>query len=73
MLGAGSGIGKAKAILFAKEGASVIIVDRKEEWARITYDECNNFGGSQVDYSNISVTFLMFQLLSELDVGGRFV
>lgn len=46
--GAGSGISKATAILFAKEGASVIVVDRNGEWTRNTYDECNNYNKSQV-------------------------
>ncbi|XP_075984017.1 3-oxoacyl-[acyl-carrier-protein] reductase FabG-like [Anticarsia gemmatalis] len=42
--GAGSGIGEATAILFAKEGATVVIVDRNEETANKTAEKCKEFG-----------------------------
>ncbi|HHW40854.1 MAG TPA: glucose 1-dehydrogenase [Syntrophomonadaceae bacterium] len=37
--GAGSGIGRATAILFAKEGARVVVSDYKEDTARATLDD----------------------------------
>jgi 2-keto-3-deoxy-L-fuconate dehydrogenase len=46
--GAGSGIGKATALLFAKQGALVHIVDLNEEQARSTADEIKQAGGEVV-------------------------
>ncbi|GGC27511.1 short chain dehydrogenase [Novosphingobium marinum] len=43
--GGGSGIGKAAALLFAKEGARVVIVDRNEETALQTASEIARSGG----------------------------
>ncbi|MCR6721910.1 MAG: glucose 1-dehydrogenase [Chitinophagaceae bacterium] len=43
--GAGSGIGKAIAILFAKQGAQVGIMDINEEQAAATLDEIKSNGG----------------------------
>ncbi|XP_075984113.1 3-oxoacyl-[acyl-carrier-protein] reductase FabG-like [Anticarsia gemmatalis] len=42
--GSGSGIGEATAILFAKEGANVVIVDCNEETAKNTGEKCKEFG-----------------------------
>ncbi|CAA9404402.1 MAG: 3-oxoacyl-[acyl-carrier protein] reductase [uncultured Pyrinomonadaceae bacterium] len=46
--GAGSGIGKAAAILFAKEGAKVCLVSRTEKELRETVDEIEAAGGTAV-------------------------
>ena len=46
--GAGSGIGKAAAILFAKEGAAVCLVSRTEEELRETVDEIERAGGTAI-------------------------
>lgn len=46
--GAGSGIGKAAAILFAKEGAKVCLVSRTEDELRASVDEIEKAGGTAV-------------------------
>jgi NAD(P)-dependent dehydrogenase (short-subunit alcohol dehydrogenase family) len=46
--GAGSGIGKAAAILFAKEGAAVCLISRTEEELRQTVDEIERAGGKAI-------------------------
>jgi NAD(P)-dependent dehydrogenase (short-subunit alcohol dehydrogenase family) len=46
--GAGSGIGKAVALLFAKQGAEVHVVDLNEEAAKATASEIQNAGGKAV-------------------------
>ena len=43
--GAGSGIGQATAILFAREGARVAVVDLKEEAAKVTAEQIEKDGG----------------------------
>ena len=43
--GSGSGIGKSTAILFAKEGASVVVNDLVAEKGMETLDEIRSFGG----------------------------
>jgi NAD(P)-dependent dehydrogenase (short-subunit alcohol dehydrogenase family) len=43
--GAGSGIGKESALLFAAEGASIVVVDRDEESGRRTVDAITSGGG----------------------------
>jgi len=43
--GAGSGIGKATALLFAQQGADVHIIDVGEEQSTATANEINNSGG----------------------------
>src|ERR1700750_3335976 len=43
--GGGSGIGKASCLLFAKEGAKVVVVDLKLETAEATVDEIRKAGG----------------------------
>ena len=44
--GAGSGIGKASAILFAKEGAKVAVLSHTEDEVRKTVEEIKSAGGS---------------------------
>src|SRR5205814_7006259 len=43
--GGGSGIGKASSLLFAKEGAKVVVVDLKQETAEATANEITAAGG----------------------------
>jgi NAD(P)-dependent dehydrogenase (short-subunit alcohol dehydrogenase family) len=44
--GGGTGIGKATALLFAKEGAKVVVTGRREQPLRSTVDEITGMGGS---------------------------
>ncbi|WHY94722.1 glucose 1-dehydrogenase [Neobacillus cucumis] len=46
--GSGTGIGKTTALLFAQEGASVIVTDINEENGRSTVDEINQNGGNAI-------------------------
>jgi len=46
--GAGSGIGRAIAISFAKEGASVLIADINEEGGLATVEEIKQLGGNAI-------------------------
>lgn len=46
--GAGVGIGRATALLFAQEGASVVVVDRNEETARETAETIVREGGRAI-------------------------
>jgi NAD(P)-dependent dehydrogenase (short-subunit alcohol dehydrogenase family) len=46
--GAGSGIGRASALLFATEGARLVCVDIDEESCRSTADQINTAGGEAV-------------------------
>ncbi|HEX3067555.1 MAG TPA: SDR family NAD(P)-dependent oxidoreductase, partial [Thermoanaerobaculia bacterium] len=43
--GGGSGIGKASCLIFAKEGAKVVVVDLKLDTAEATADEIRKAGG----------------------------
>ena len=43
--GGGSGIGKASSLLFAREGAKVVVVDLKKDTAEQTADEIRKAGG----------------------------
>ena len=43
--GGGSGIGKSSSLLFAREGAKVVVVDLKQEAAEVTADEIRRAGG----------------------------
>jgi NAD(P)-dependent dehydrogenase (short-subunit alcohol dehydrogenase family) len=43
--GGGSGIGKASCLLFAREGAKVVVVDLKQETAEATAEEIRQAGG----------------------------
>ena len=46
--GAGSGIGKAAALLFAREGAAVGVLSRTEAEIRETADEIERAGGKAI-------------------------
>ncbi len=46
--GAGQGIGKTTALLFSKEGASIVIADINEEHAQTTANEINANGGKAI-------------------------
>lgn len=43
--GSGRGLGKEAAILFAREGAKVVVCDINEEWAKVTAREIQEAGG----------------------------
>ncbi|WP_222268950.1 SDR family NAD(P)-dependent oxidoreductase [Modestobacter marinus] len=45
VIGGGSGIGAAIAVLYAREGADVAVLDRNEENARAVAEECRSSGG----------------------------
>ena len=46
--GAGSGIGKAAALLFAKEGAKVVVSDINEEHGKVAAEEIKGKGGEAI-------------------------
>jgi NAD(P)-dependent dehydrogenase (short-subunit alcohol dehydrogenase family) len=46
--GAGSGIGRAAAILFAREGAKVVVSDIQEEHGKAVVDEIKQAGGTAI-------------------------
>jgi 3-oxoacyl-[acyl-carrier protein] reductase len=46
--GAGSGIGRATAALFAREGAKLVLADLSEEVGRVTLDEITAAGGEAI-------------------------
>lgn len=54
--GAGSGIGKSTALIFAKEGAKVVVANRREDKGQNTVDEIKKQGGEamfiKTDVSN---------------------
>jgi NAD(P)-dependent dehydrogenase (short-subunit alcohol dehydrogenase family) len=74
--GAGSGIGQASALLFAREGARVVVSDIDLEAARATVEEITKAGGEaaaeQVDVTDESQTVALAdkvrQRLSRIDV-----
>jgi NAD(P)-dependent dehydrogenase (short-subunit alcohol dehydrogenase family) len=49
--GGGSGIGKASSLLFAKEGAKVVVVDLKLDTAEATVDEIRKAGGDATAFA----------------------
>jgi NAD(P)-dependent dehydrogenase (short-subunit alcohol dehydrogenase family) len=49
--GGGSGIGKATCLLFAREGAKVVVVDLKKETAQATANEIRDAGGDARAYA----------------------
>lgn len=52
--GSGSGIGKAAALLFAKEGAKVVVSDIHEEHGKAVVEEIKNFGGEAMFFKSDS-------------------
>jgi NAD(P)-dependent dehydrogenase (short-subunit alcohol dehydrogenase family) len=46
--GAGSGVGRASAVLFAEHGARVVIAELREEWAKGTLDLVNAVDGDAI-------------------------
>jgi NAD(P)-dependent dehydrogenase (short-subunit alcohol dehydrogenase family) len=48
--GAGSGVGRASALLFAKEGASVVCADVRDDWAKETVQLIHAEGAEAVAY-----------------------
>ena len=66
--GATSGMGRSTAVLFAKEGAKVVVTGRNEERAQAVVDEIKANGGEAiyviVDASNVEdCTFLTGQII----------
>ena len=49
--GGGSGIGKASCLIFAREGAKVVVVDLKQETAESTVQEIRNSGGTAAAFA----------------------
>jgi 2-keto-3-deoxy-L-fuconate dehydrogenase len=70
--GAGSGIGKAIAELFAAQGASVIVVDRDEPAGRAAVEEIRSAGGraefAAVDVSDEAAVLALANKLPTIDV-----
>ena len=70
--GAGSGIGKAIAELFAAQGASVIVVDRDEPAARVTVEAVRVAGGRAeaaiADVSDEAAVLAMARALPPVDI-----
>ncbi|PJJ83099.1 SDR family NAD(P)-dependent oxidoreductase [Mucilaginibacter auburnensis] len=70
--GAGSGIGRAMAVLFAKQGAEVIIIDLNDEQADETAAEITSNGGQasvfKCDVANHQAVLSVFEQISQLDI-----
>lgn len=65
--GGGSGIGKAIAILFAKQGASVQLIELNETAAAATVEEIRASGGQAAAYScDVSVQQEVIQVFNQL-------
>ena len=62
--GAGNGMGKAMALLFAKEGAKVAVADVNEEWAQAVANEIREAGGTAIAVAG--------DVSKEEDVGNLF-
>jgi len=70
--GSGSGIGKATALLFAKQGAQVHVIDLNEEACNETVKEIQQTGGKAVkhvsDVSNQQQVKEVFNKTSRIDI-----
>lgn len=70
--GGGSGIGRAISVLFAKQGATVHIIELNEEAAQGTVDEINNAGGKafahKCDVSNQQQVLDVFNGIGKTDI-----
>ena len=70
--GGGSGIGKAIATVFAKQGAEVHIIEISEKAAKQTVEEIKAEGGKAVAYScdisNQAQVFSVFETISPIDI-----
>ena len=70
--GAGSGIGKSVAILFAQQGAHVFVLDVNEKQAGDTVNEITNAGGKATahvaDVSNQQKLVDIFQQIARVDI-----
>src|SRR6185312_16136612 len=70
--GAGSGIGKAVALMLAKRGAVVYVVDIQEDQATAVVEEIVKAGGKAiaktVDVSDQQKVDALFQSLPRLDI-----
>ncbi|MGY3052422.1 2-keto-3-deoxy-L-fuconate dehydrogenase [Pedobacter sp. UYEF25] len=65
--GGGSGIGKAIAVLFAKQGAKVYILELNEESAKQAVDEINNFGEAQAFSCDVSKQIEVFSTFGKIE------
>jgi len=70
--GSGSGIGKAVALLFAKQGATVHLVDLNEEAINVTREEIKNAGGHAIsqpcDVTSQQKVLEVFSGIGRIDV-----
>jgi len=70
--GAGSGIGKSVAVLFAKQGATVYVADLNEKQAAETVQEITSAGGkafaNTIDVSNQAKVVEVFQEIARVDI-----
>jgi 2-keto-3-deoxy-L-fuconate dehydrogenase len=69
--GGGSGIGKAISLLFAKQGATVHIIELNEESAAQTVAEINTYGTAfsyACDVSNQQQVLAVFQKIKKIDI-----
>jgi 2-keto-3-deoxy-L-fuconate dehydrogenase len=70
--GSGSGIGKAVALLFAKQGAAVHLVDLNEEAIKATASEIKNNGGNAIpqpcDVTDQSQVKEVFNNIGKVDI-----
>lgn len=53
--GAGSGMGRAMAVLFARLGAKVVICGRREERLKETSDGIKKYCGKEIDYTALNI------------------
>ncbi|OLY94582.1 NAD(P)-dependent dehydrogenase, short-chain alcohol dehydrogenase family [Cnuella takakiae] len=70
--GSGSGIGKATALLFGKQGAHVLVVDRNAEQGAATVQEIEAAGGKAVfhecDVTNQQAVADVFAAIGQIDI-----